>query len=176
MPLLARVIYLTVFAILVCGGLSTTQTVSTLEDRRKALNDLLAEQWEYKLRTSPITASFLGDKRWNDKLDDLSQEAVDQDLQETQKFLARLEAIATTGFPEQEALNKTLMVRDLKLQLEGARFKPWEMPVSQQYGIHIWLPGHRALILPEWNSGIPDSGVTRFRGRIPPQPKAELAG
>ena len=34
--------------------------------------------------------------------------------------------------------------------------------------------GH--LILPEWNSGIPDSGVTRFRGRIPPQPKAELAG
>jgi uncharacterized protein (DUF885 family) len=112
MPLVARVIYLTVFAILVCGGLSTTQTVSPLEDRRKALNDLLAEQWEYKLRTSPITASFLGDKRWNDKLDDLSQEAVDQDLQETQKFLARLEAIATTGFPEQEALNKTLMARD----------------------------------------------------------------
>jgi len=136
----ARSIYLTVIAILVCGGLSTTQTMSTLEDRRKALNDLLAEQWEYKMRTSPITASFLGDKRWNDKLDDLSQEAVDQDLRERQKFLTRLAAIATTGFPEQEALNKTLMVRDLKLQLEGARFKPWEMPVSQENGIHIWLP------------------------------------
>ena len=39
MPLLARSIYLTVFAILVCGGLSTTQTMSTLEDRRKALNE-----------------------------------------------------------------------------------------------------------------------------------------
>jgi uncharacterized protein (DUF885 family) len=137
---LARTIYLTGIAILIWSGLSATQTVSTLEDRRKALNDLLAEQWEYKLRTSPIFASFLGDKRWNDKLDDLSQEAVDQDLQETQKFLARFEAINTTGFPEQEALNKTLMVRDLKLQLEGARFKPWEMPVSQQNGIQIGLP------------------------------------
>jgi uncharacterized protein (DUF885 family) len=116
------------------------QTVSTVEGRRKALNDLLAEQWEYKLRTSPISASFLGDKRWNDKLDDLSQEAIDKDLQETRKFLARFEAIDASGFPEQEALNKTLMVRDLKMQLEGARFKPWEMPVNQQNGIQIWLP------------------------------------
>ena len=111
-----------------------------MEGRRKALNDLLAEQWDYQLRTSPISASFLGDKRWNDKLDDLSQEAVDKDLQETQKFLARFEAIDTSGFPEQEALNKTLMVRDLKMQLENARFKPWETPVDQQNGIQIWLP------------------------------------
>jgi len=140
MTSLARAIYLTVFATLICGGLNSAQTVSPLEDRRKVLNDLLAEQWEYKLRTSPIMASFLGDKRWNDKLDDLSQESVDQDIQETQKFLARFEAIDATGFPEQEVLNKTLMVRDLKLQLEGARFKPWEMPVTQENGIQIGLP------------------------------------
>jgi uncharacterized protein (DUF885 family) len=131
---------LTVFVLMVCGGLSVAQTASTVEGRRKALNDLLAEQWEYQLRTSPIHASFLGDKRWNDKLDDLSQEAVDKDIQEAQKFLARFEAIDTSGFPEQEALNKTLMVRDLKLQLESARFKLWEMPVDQQNGVQIWLP------------------------------------
>ena len=41
-----------------------------LEARRKALNDLLHEQWEYTLRTSPTFASILGDKRWNDQLDD----------------------------------------------------------------------------------------------------------
>ena len=44
-----------------------------LEARRKALNDLLHEQWEYTMRTSPIYASILGDKRYNDKLDDFSQ-------------------------------------------------------------------------------------------------------
>jgi len=140
MPSLAKRMCLTVFVLMVCGALSAAQTVSTVEGRRKALNDLLAEQWEYQLRTSPIHASFLGDKRWNDKLDDLSQEAVDKDLQEAQKFLARFEAIETSGFPEQEALNKTLMVRDLKLQLESARFKLWEMPVDQQNGVQIWLP------------------------------------
>ena len=111
-----------------------------LDARRKALNDLLAERWEYTLRTSPIFASILGDKRWNDKLDDFSQKAIDEDLEQSRKFLARFDAISTTDFPEQEALNKTLMVRDLHLSLDEAPFKPWEMPVSQFSGVHIDLP------------------------------------
>jgi uncharacterized protein (DUF885 family) len=121
-------------------GFSLAQQSPSLESRRKALTDLLDEQWEYRLRTSPIYASFLGDKRWNDGLDDISEEAIEKDLLETKKFLARFEAIDTTGFPEQEALNKTLMVHDLQLQIEGAQFKPWEMPVSQQSGAQIELP------------------------------------
>jgi uncharacterized protein (DUF885 family) len=125
---------------LLCSFSAAQQSQSSVESRRKALNDLLAEQWEYKLRTSPLFASFLGDKRWNDKLDDFSQQAIDQDQQETQKFLTRFEAIDTSGFPEQEALNKILMVRDLQMQIDGARFKPWEMPVSQQSGVQIDLP------------------------------------
>ncbi|MGA2358256.1 MAG: DUF885 domain-containing protein [Terriglobales bacterium] len=111
-----------------------------LEGRRKELNDLLAERWEYTLRTSPIFASILGDKRWNDKLDDFSQKAIDDDLDQSKKFLARFEAIDTTGFPEQEVLNKTLMVRDLRMDIDEARFKSWEMPVSQVSGVHIFLP------------------------------------
>jgi uncharacterized protein (DUF885 family) len=127
-------------ALLVCSSFAPAQSTSTLEGRRKALNDLLAEQWEYRLRTSPLFASFLGDKRWNDQLDDFSQQAIDKDLLEAQKFLTRFEAIDTIGFPKQEILNKRLMVRDLKMQLEGARFKSWEMPVDQQNGIQLILP------------------------------------
>lgn len=112
-----------------------------LASRRKALNDLLAGQWEYTLSTSPEFASIIGDKRWNDKLSDLSQEAVDADLAKTKEFLARFEAIDTTGFPEQEALNKTLMVRGLRDNLESARFKGWQMPVNQMGGIHLNAPG-----------------------------------
>ncbi len=112
---------------------------SNLEARRKVLNDLLAEQWEYTLRTSPEYASILGDKRWNDKLSDFSQKAIDDDLEQTRKFRTRFEAIATMGFPEQEALNKSLMVRMLKEQLDTARFKDWEMPVNQFSGVHLFL-------------------------------------
>src|SRR6202051_4181560 len=111
-----------------------------LEARRKALSDMLQERWEYTMRTNPIYASMLGDKRYNDKLDDFSQKAIDEDLAQSRHDLARFEAIDTTGFPEQEALNKQLMVRDLQIGLEGARFKPWEMPVNQFSGIHIEAP------------------------------------
>jgi uncharacterized protein (DUF885 family) len=133
----------TFFALFVFSFYSVSaapQSPSPLESRRKALNDLLGEQWEYRLRNSPIFASILGDKRWNDKLDDFSQEAIDKDLRETDKFLARFEAIDTSGFPEQEALNKAVMVHDLQVQLEGARFKGWEMPVDQMNGIQVGLP------------------------------------
>jgi uncharacterized protein (DUF885 family) len=140
MPSLVRRNFMTVFVLLVCSALSAAQATPTLDFRRKALNDLLAEQWEYNLRTNPVFASTLGDKRWNDKLNDYSQQFIDKDLLETQKFLIRFEAIDTTGFPQQEILNKRLMVRDLKSTLEEARFKDWEMPVSQQYGVHLLLP------------------------------------
>jgi len=119
---------------------SAADQPASLEARRKALNDLLHEQWEYTLRRNPILASILGDKRYNDQIDDFSQKAIDEDLEQSRRFLARFEAIDTTAFPEQEALNKQLMVRDLKMNLAGARFKPWEMPVNQFSGIHIDAP------------------------------------
>jgi uncharacterized protein (DUF885 family) len=144
MPSLTKRTCLTFFALMVfvavCSALSVAQTAPSLEARRKALNDLLAEQWEYSLRTNPVFASYLGDKRWNDQLNDFSQEAIDKNLAESQKFLVRFEAIDSSGFPVQEILNKQLMVRDLKIALEEARFKDWEMPVNQMGGVQLDLP------------------------------------
>jgi uncharacterized protein (DUF885 family) len=113
---------------------------ASLEQRRKQLNDLLAENWDYTMRTNPEWASMLGDKRFNDKLSDASEKAVYADLEEQKKFLQRFEAIDTAGFPEQETLNKTLMVRNIELQLEDVPFKDWEMPVTQYSGIQINVP------------------------------------
>ncbi|HTA24303.1 MAG TPA: DUF885 family protein [Terriglobales bacterium] len=137
---MSKFLTLTLLCALICPLLANAQSSPNLESRRKTLNDLLAEQWEYTMRTSPLYASILGDKRWNDKLDDFSQQAIDNDLRQSQKFLDRFEAIDTAGFPEQEVLNKKLMVRDLKMKLDEARFKPWEMPVAQNRGIHLDAP------------------------------------
>ena len=127
-------------AMLVPLTMVAANSPASLESRRKALNDLLHEQWEYTMRTNPIYASILGDKRYNDQVDDFSQQAIDDNLEQSRRFLARFEAIDTTGFPDQEILNQQLMVRDLRMSLEGARFKPWEMSVNQFSGIHIDAP------------------------------------
>src|SRR5215831_1712354 len=128
------------FVLLAFAAGAFPQQPASLEARRKQLSDLLAEQWEYTMRTNPEYASILGDKRYNDKLSDVSEKAVYADLEEQKKFLARFKAIDTSGFSKQEALNKTLMVRQLEIKLEGARFKDWEQPVTQFGGIHIDAP------------------------------------
>jgi uncharacterized protein (DUF885 family) len=119
---------------------ATAQQPSDIDARRKALAALLDEQWEYFLRTNPEYASILGDKRYNDRLTDYSQAFIDSDIRATADFLRRFEAIDSSGFPLQEQLNKRLMVRRLRLDLEGARFKDWEMPLLQNSGIHLDLP------------------------------------
>ena len=111
-----------------------------LAARRQALDSLIKEQWDYTMRTNPEFASMLGDKRYNDRLTDFSQAAVEADIRASADFLRRFEAIDSTGFPEQERLNQTLMVRSLRLTLDGARYKEWEMPVLQNSGIHIDAP------------------------------------
>jgi uncharacterized protein (DUF885 family) len=138
----------TIFLLLVTTLLPAlaADTQPSLDSRRKALHDLLAEQWEYTLKTNPEYASILGDKRYNDQLEDVSMAAVLADLEMTRKFRARFEAIDTSGFSEQEALNKALMVRQLERELDFAPFKEWEMPVTQISGPPVEMPQLVALL------------------------------
>jgi uncharacterized protein (DUF885 family) len=122
------------------GQAAKGTTPSSVAERQRQLSALLTEHWDYTMRTNPEWASILGDMRFNDKSSDVSEKAVYADIEEQKKFLKRFEAIDTSGFAEQEALNKTLMVRNIRQQLEGIRFKEWEMPVTQFAGIHIDTP------------------------------------
>jgi uncharacterized protein (DUF885 family) len=128
------------YALVMAIGLQATdKAVGTamLNARRAELNRLLAEEWEYTLRTEPELATQVGDNRYNDRLSDLSDKAIAEDLEHTRQTLTRFQALDVAGFPEQERLNHALMVHSLKESLEGARFKDWEMPVTQFGGVHL---------------------------------------
>ncbi|MGZ7039239.1 MAG: DUF885 domain-containing protein, partial [Thermoanaerobaculia bacterium] len=119
-------------------------SATDLDRRRKALNDLLNEQWEYALRTSPEFASLIGDKRYNAQSSDVSESGIRKDAVETLRFLQRFQAINTAGFNDQEQLNKELMVKSLQESLEDFELREWETPVTQMGGIHLnaaQLPG-----------------------------------
>jgi uncharacterized protein (DUF885 family) len=109
----------------------------TLEARRAELTRLLADEWEYTLRTQPELATHIGDDRYNDRLSDFSDKAIAENIEHTREALRRFEAVDTSGFPEQEKLNHTLMVRSLRDDAEAAQFKSWEMPATQFGGIHL---------------------------------------
>jgi uncharacterized protein (DUF885 family) len=111
---------------------------TSVEQRRALLSRLLADEWEYTLRTQPELATRVGDNRFNDRLSDFSDKAIAEDLEHTRAALRRFEAIDVSGFPEQERLNRELMIRQLSEELKLAQFKNWEMPVTQFGGVHLW--------------------------------------
>ena len=111
---------------------------SSLEERRALLTRLLAEEWEYTLRMQPELATRIGDGRYNDRLSDFSDATIADNLKHARSVLRRFQAIDVTGFPEQEKLNRELMVRQLSETLKLAQFKDWEMPVTQFGGVHLW--------------------------------------
>jgi uncharacterized protein (DUF885 family) len=131
-------IYAALLLALAMTATAAEPSASNLDKRRKQLNDLIDEQWEYTLRTAPEFASILGDKRYNDQVSDNSLAGIRKDNEENKKFLRRFEAIDTAGFSPQEKINKALMVRNLRDNIESAGFKEYEMPVNQMGGIHLF--------------------------------------
>ncbi len=113
---------------------------SSIESRRGRLKAALQEEWEYQLRTVPELATSIGDTRYNDRLSDYSPQFYAGQVQHARQALQIFESIDTAGFPEQERLNKVLMLRSLREQIAGAQFKDWEMPVDQMNGVQTALP------------------------------------
>ena len=107
--------------------------------RRKELNRLLAEEWEYEMRESPEFATVIGDYRYNDLWSDNSLAHVRQQRADLRGWLSRFEATDTAGFPEQERLNQVLMVRNLKIRMEGTDLNTFEMPIDQFFGAHLQI-------------------------------------
>lgn len=124
-------------AMAISAALGQTPT----ETRRVQLNSALKEDWEYQLRVHPELATHTGDNRYNDRLSDYSAKFFADDLQHSEEMLARIEGIDTADFPESEKLNKALMVRSLREEVESAKFKDWEMPATQFNGPHLDYAG-----------------------------------
>jgi uncharacterized protein (DUF885 family) len=104
-----------------------------------AQNALFEEQWQAGLKNSPERATAIGDFRYNDQLADYSLARLTAQNAENQAYLARLAAISTVGFPEQDLLSHQLMERGLKQRIEDFDLKTYEMSVNQQNGIHTSL-------------------------------------
>src|SRR5438874_6828851 len=130
----------TALLILIATTLSAAMepSAASLDKRRKQLNDLLSEQWEYTLRSSPEYASILGDKRYNDQVSDNSLEGISKRHLKDVEFLKRFSSIDTSGFSDKEVLNKQLMAKNLRDSIENYNLHEYEMPVTQMSGIHLF--------------------------------------
>ena len=102
-------------------------------------NALFEESWQTTLRLSPTLATAVGDYRYNDQLGDNSLAAIARRHDINTAYLARIKAISTIGFSDQDILSHDLFLRNLQEGLEDYDLKDFEMPINAQGGIHTNL-------------------------------------
>jgi uncharacterized protein (DUF885 family) len=129
----------TFFLIVTVTGSIFAQNAKPVADRLAAQNALFDEYYETDLRNFPERATAYGDYRYNDKLAEYSLDAIRQRHQSDETFLARIEALPSTGFSDQDQLSHDLLVRVLQQRIADFDLKEYEMPINQQNGIHTSL-------------------------------------
>jgi uncharacterized protein (DUF885 family) len=120
-------------------GCVFAQNVKPVAGRVADQNALFEEQYESDLRNFPERATAFGDYRYNDKLAEYSIAAIVQRNKTNEDFLARLQAIPSKGFSEQDQLSHDLLVRVLQQRIADFNLKEYEMPINQQNGVHTSL-------------------------------------
>src|SRR5436305_15250969 len=82
------------------------------------LSALLAEEWNYELRTNPEMATTYGYQQFNAELSDYSPAFQERNLEQKRAFLQEFEAIRPQDLTRSESLNRQLMIRRLRTQME----------------------------------------------------------
>ncbi len=109
--------------------------VAAHADPAEDLRALLDEAWEWHLVQSPVLASSLGDRRFNDQWGDSSIEAIEARHQQRQGYLGRLRAIDPSALSANDQLNYDLFRRELQNDIDDHQFNSYLMPISQRGGI-----------------------------------------
>lgn len=112
--------------------------------RDPVLLALMDEHYDAAMREDPLFASRRGDERFNDQLRDESPAAHAERLDAARDRLNRLEALlagdAARRFSRQDTVDAGLLRHELRLAVDGARFRGEQTPVTRANGPQIWLP------------------------------------
>jgi uncharacterized protein (DUF885 family) len=101
----------------------------------KALNEFFESEWNYEMEQSPARASSMGDRRWNDRWGDQGLDAIHKREEHAIAALERLKKFDRTQLSAADQLNYDLFKKDLELDIEGAKFRSYLMPINQRGGI-----------------------------------------
>ena len=101
----------------------------------EALHRLFASEWDYQMQRNPTWASKLGDRRWNDRWEDVSLEAIRKDHEHDFETLDRLRRIDRSKLSSKDQLNYDLFEWEHKISIEGYGYQWYLIPLNQRGGI-----------------------------------------
>ena len=111
---------------------SAAKTMQVAPSKSEQLEQLYVDYWEASLKLNPLQATYVGDERYNDQLPNFFTPAYrDESIAFSKNWLKKFEAINPDNVTGQTRLSYDIMVRSLKLELEGNQFRTDLMPLNQ---------------------------------------------
>lgn len=100
-------------------------------------DDLVAEVWEFELREDPVFATLVGDYRYDDRLPDVSNEALARRDSLRRLFIERIDAIDRAALPRQRQITYSMTRQYLADAVAEYGFGSHQMPILADDGFHI---------------------------------------
>jgi uncharacterized protein (DUF885 family) len=103
--------------------------------------------WEFQMERAPTWATYLGDRRFDDRLPDLSDATHERQLARLRELKAQVEATSSMGLTPQDAVTRDVLLWTLQDELDGevCRTRLWD--INQLDGYQALLP-----LLPDYHS------------------------
>ena len=111
---------------------------------QKKLKEFLDKNWQDSMEKSPLFASLLGDKRYDDKVSSNSIEDFFSEKEYESYVLEVLSQIDPNNLSEEDQLNYRLLKSDYEISLEGREYPGYYMRLNQRGGVQdYYLYGNR---------------------------------
>ena len=112
----------------------------TMKNINKELQKYLKDYWELVLKYNPTFATYIGDHRYNNALEDLSEASVTTRINHIKKLLAKTENIDGPSLAPGDQLNHKLLLNTLNNHIWFYNYKTHYMPLNHLSGPHIDFP------------------------------------
>jgi uncharacterized protein (DUF885 family) len=126
-------------AVLTITALMLTST--TMAAPKQPFAILLDDHWAWVMKNSPVFATTLGERRYDDQLGELTVASLDQQTVEAEALIKRLQAINPQSLSEADKLNHAILLRDLKEGAQANGFPQRLMLFTNRSGWHSNFAG-----------------------------------
>ncbi len=140
-------------------------TAVAAPDHGKALHALFESTWQRELASAPVSATYLGDTRFNDRWTDMSLAGLQARHADDVATLAALHRLPRTVLGPADQLDYDLFEREYSQRLASWRFKPFLYSIDHQGGIQTLseiaevLPFQGIKDYDDWNARLERLGV-----------------
>ena len=131
------------FRLLFALGLWLFASAANGESPSQELHCVTQSVWEYDLKEYPLSATYYGDHRFNDRIERVRVADHQRRASKKSEFLRQLKAIDRVELPAGDLLNLDLLTWSVEEDVNAFKYGNYLLPITNRSGFHIYFPDSR---------------------------------